>query len=139
MSRCPRPVRTFESHGTPVMVRGGMPQRAGSHDLGAQRNLRPSHPRPAPPYRAPWVPVLAGDRQLQAWLNKEQENETQPPLLGPGTSMSSAPAAGDEPGIDSSERRQATLITRCPLALLPPVKALCGAGAARGSGRTCSS
>ena len=47
---------------------------------------------------------------------------------GPGSSMSVAPGACDEPGMDPSGRLPATLVTRCPLRLLPSVKALCGAG-----------
>ncbi len=40
--------------------------------------------------------------------------------------MSSAPAAGCEPGIDVGRRLPAELVTRCPPALMPTVKALGG-------------
>jgi hypothetical protein len=49
--------------------------------------------------------------------------------------MNSTPAASDEPGIGASRRLPAELVTRCPLRLLPPVKALRGTAAARGSER----
>jgi hypothetical protein len=52
-----------------------------------------------------------------------------------GDSMSSAPAAGDEPVIDPSRRLPAALVTRCPIRLLPSVKALRGAAAASRSER----
>jgi hypothetical protein len=45
---------------------------------------------------------------------------------GPGSSMNSAPAAGDEPGIGPGRRLPAELVARCPLRLVPPVKALRG-------------
>jgi hypothetical protein len=51
-------------------------------------------------------------------------------LHGSGSEMSMAPAAGGELGIGPSERLPATLVTRRPLRLLPPVKALRGAGSA---------
>ena len=73
--------------------------------------------------------MLAGDRQLQTWLSKEQEDEIQQTPRGPGSSMSVAPGACDEPGMDPNGRLPATLALR----LLPSVKALCGVG---GSGRT---
>jgi hypothetical protein len=57
-------------------------------------------------------------------------------LRGPGTPVSSAPAAGDEPGMDSSRRLPAELVTRCLLALMLTVKALRGTAAASGSERT---
>ena len=100
------------------------------------RSVRQTHPHPAPPHRAPWVPVLAGDRQLQTELSKEQEDEIQQALRGPGTSVSSAPAAGDEPGIGPSRRLPAELVTRCPLALMPTVKALRGTATVSRSERT---
>ena len=50
--------------------------------------------------------------------------------------MSSAPAAGYELGIDLSRRLPAELVTLCPLALMPIVKALRGIAAASRSGRT---
>jgi hypothetical protein len=98
-------------------------------------SLRQSHPCPAPPYRAPWGAGAGRDRPLQIELSKEQEDEIQQALPEPGASMSSAPAAGHEPGMDSSKRLQATLVTRCPLRPMPPVKALRGTGAASRSGR----
>jgi len=61
------------------------------------------------------------------------------PLHGPGSSMSVGPGAGDAFGMDPGGRVPAELATRSPLRILPPVKALRGAGAAGGSGRTCSS
>ena len=82
------------------------------------------------------MPGAGGDRQLQTWLSKERENETQPPPHGPGSSMSSAPAAGYELGIDLSRRLPAELVTHCPLALMPAVKALRAIAAASRSGRT---
>jgi hypothetical protein len=86
------------------------------------------------PRRRPGCRVLAGDTQLQTWLSKEQENETQQVLRGPGSPMSRATAAGDEPGIGPSERWPAALVTRCPLRFVPSVKALGGAAAASRSG-----
>ena len=99
-----------------------------SHDL------RQSNPCPR---RAPgtWGAGAGGDRQLQTWLGKEQEDEIQQALRGPGSSMSNAPAAGDEPGIGPTERFPAALVTRCPLRLLSSVKALGGADAASRTGR----
>ena len=99
-------------------------------------NVRQTHPHPAPPYRAPWVPVLAGDRQLQTELSKEQEDEIQQTLRGPSTSVSSAPAADDKPGIGPGRRLPAELVIRCPLALMPTVKALRGTATVSGSERT---
>jgi hypothetical protein len=52
-----------------------------------------------------------------------------------GDSMSSAPAAGGEPVIGPSRRLPAALVTRCPIRLLPSVKALRGAAAASRSER----
>ena len=52
---------------------------------------------------------------------------------GPGSSISVAPGACDEPGMDPSGRLPVTLVTRCLLRHLPSVKALHGAGR---SGRT---
>jgi hypothetical protein len=60
-------------------------------------------------------------------------------LRGPGSSMSGAPAAGHEPGIDSTERFPAALVTRCPLRLLPSVKVPGGAGVASRTEHPCSS
>jgi hypothetical protein len=82
------------------------------------------------------VPVVAGDRQLQTELSKEQDDEIQQALRGPGSSMNRTPAAGDDPGISPSRRLPAELVTRCPLRPLPPVKALRGAAAASRSERT---
>jgi hypothetical protein len=82
------------------------------------------------------VPVLAENRELQTKLSKEQEDEIQQTPRGPGSSMSGAPAAGHEPGIDSTERFPAALGTHCPGRLLPLVTALGGAGVARRTGRT---
>jgi hypothetical protein len=98
------------------------------------RNLRQITSTSAPPHWAPAVPELAGDRELQAWLSKEQEDETQPPLPGPGSSVSRAPAAGDEPGIRPSRRLPAEPVSRCPFALVPTVKALRGTATASRSG-----
>jgi hypothetical protein len=99
-------------------------------------NVRQTHPHPASPYRAPWVPVLAENRQLQTELSKGQEDEIQQTLRGPGISVSSAPAASDEPGIGPSRRLSAELVTRCPLALMPTVKALRGTATVSRSERT---
>ena len=55
------------------------------------------------------------------------------PYAGRGSSMSTAPAAADEPGIGPSRRLAAELVTPCPLRLVPSVKALGGAAAARRS------
>ena len=99
-------------------------------------SLRQTHPHPAPPNRAPWVPVLAGDRQLRNELSKEQEDDIQQTLRGPGTSVSSAPAVGDKPGAGPGRRLPAELVTRCPLALMPTVKALRGTATVSGSERT---
>lgn len=82
------------------------------------------------------APVLAGTDNSQTWLGKEQEGEIQQARRGPDSSMSSAPAAGREPGIGSSERSPAALMTHWPLRLLPSVKALGSAAAARRSERT---
>jgi hypothetical protein len=91
------------------------------------------------PRIGPWGAGAGKDKQLQTWLGKEQADEIQHALPGPGSSMNSAPVASDEPGIGPSRRLPAELVTRCPLRLLPPVKELRGAGTARGSGRPCSS
>ena len=53
---------------------------------------------------------------------------------GPGSSMSRAPAAGDEPGSSPGEVA-GRAGARCPLRLLPSVTALRGAAAASRSGR----
>jgi len=82
-----------------------------------------------------WGYGAGQDRQLQTWLGKEQEDEIQQTPRGPGSSMSSAPAAGREPGIDPTERFPAALVTRCPVRLLPTVEALRGTGAASRTGR----
>ena len=88
-----------------------------------------------PPAWAPGLPVPAKDRQLQTWHSKEQEDEIQQAPLGPGNSMSRAPAAGDEPGTSPGEKSPSALGTRCPLRLLPAVTALRGAAAASRPGR----
>jgi hypothetical protein len=44
--------------------------------------------------------------------------------------------AEQEPDIDPAERFPAALVTRCPVRLLPTVKALGGAGVASRTGRT---
>ena len=87
-------------------------------------------------HQAPWGAGAGEDRQLQTWLGKEQEDEIQQTLRGPDSSMSSAPAAGDEPGIGPSRRLPAELVTRGPVRLLPLVTAPGGADAASRSGRT---
>jgi hypothetical protein len=97
------------------------------------RSWRQSHPRPRRRTGHLGCRVLAGDRQLQTWLSKEQEDEIQQAPRGPGSSMSVAPGGCDKPGMDPSGRLPATLVTRCPLRLLPSGKALSGASR---SGRT---
>ncbi len=89
----------------------------------------------APPRRTPGLPVLVGDRQLQTQLIKEKQDEIQQAPRGPGRPMSSAPAAGHEPGIGSRRRLPAALGTRCPHRLLPAVTALRAAAAASRLGR----
>ena len=74
-------------------------------------------------------------RQLQTWHSKEQEDEIQQAPRGPDSSMSRAPAAGDEPGISPGEKLPPVLVTRCPVRLLPTVKALRSAAVASRSGR----
>jgi len=82
------------------------------------------------------MPALTGNRQLQTQLSKEQEDEIQQTPHGPGSQMSNALAAGDEPGIGPSRRLPATLVARCPIRLSPSVTALRGADAASRSGCT---
>jgi hypothetical protein len=62
----------------------------------------------------------------RSWLSKEQEDEIKQTLRGSGSPMSSTPKAGNEPGIGPSRTSPAMVVTRCPLALLPTVKPLCG-------------
>ena len=100
------------------------------------RSPRQSHPRPRRRSRVPGLPALAKDRQLQTRHSKEQEDEIQQALRGPGNSMSRAPAGGNEPGTSPGERSPAALVPRCPLRLLPSVKALRCAAAASRTGRT---
>ena len=95
-------------------------------------HLRQSHPRP---HRAPGAPAPGQDRQLQTWLSKEEEDEIQQALRGPGSSMSNALAAGHEPGTGATARLPAALVTRCPLRLWPLVTALGGAVPASRTGR----
>ena len=100
------------------------------------RSPRQSHPRPRRRPRVPGLPAPAKDRQLQTRHSKEQEDEIQQAPRGPGNSMSRAPAGGDEPGTSPGEKLPAALVPRCPLRLLPPVKALRSAAAASRTGRT---
>ena len=98
------------------------------------RRQRQSHPRPCRRHRGPGLPVPAEDRQLQTWHSEEQEDEIQQAPAGLGSSMSRAPAADDEPGISPGEKLPPAPVPRCPLRLLPSVKALRSAAASR-SGR----
>jgi hypothetical protein len=68
--------------------------------------------------------------RVLTWLSKERQDEIQQALHGPYSSMSGALAGGGEPGTGSRRRSPATLVTRCPLRLLPAEKALRGAAAA---------
>ncbi len=77
----------------------------------------------------------AEDTQLQTWHSKEQEDEIQQAPRGPGNSMNRAPTAADETGTSPAEKLPPALLPRCPLSLLPPVKALRSAAAASRSGR----
>ncbi len=102
------------------------------------RSPRQSHLRPRRRHRALGLPAPAPakDRQLQTRHSKEQEDEIQQAPRGPGNSMSRAPAGGDEPGTSPGEKLPTALVPRCPLRLLPPVKALRSAAAASRTGRT---
>ena len=118
-----------------ISLRRGSPPSPPSSSSSDVMYPAPVTSMSVPPHRAPGGADAGGDRQLsRPGSAKSERMRSSNPGRGLDSSMSSAPAAGDQPFGGPSARVSTALVTRWLLRLLPSVKALGGADAASRSG-----